>query len=96
VRSIQVEDDRTATILIENVQELPIEDEKTTVWSYWVDRYPLEILAYGDFNEDGLEEMLMRRQGARSVYVLTRDTPDGVFFVLNAEEHLCANYSGCN
>ena len=95
VRSIQVKDDKTATILIENVQEIPIEEERTTVWSYSVDRSPLEILAYGDFNEDGLEDMLMRRQGARNVYVLTRDTPDGVFFVLNAEEHLCLDYSGC-
>ncbi len=96
VRSIQVKDEKTATILIENVQEIPIEEEKTTVWSYWVDRTPLEILAYGDFNEDGLEDMLMRRQGARNVYVLTRDAPEGVFFVLNAKEHLCLDYSGCD
>ena len=95
VRSIQVKDDKTATILIENVQEIPIEEERTTIWSYWVDRYPLEILAYGDFNDDNLEDMLMRRQGARSVYVLTRDTPDAVFYVLNAEEHLCQIYTGC-
>ena len=95
VRSIQVKDDKTATILIENVEEVPIEGDKTTVWSYSVDRNPLEILAYGDFNGNGLEDMLMRRQGARSVYVLTSDTPDGVFFVLNAEEHLCPDYSGC-
>ncbi len=95
VRSIQVKDDKTATILIENVEEVPIEGDKTTVWSYSVDRNPLEILAYGDFNGNGLEDMLMRRQGARSVYVLTRDTPDGVFFVFNAEEHLCPDYSGC-
>ncbi len=95
VRSIQVKDDKTATILIENVQEIPIEEERTTVWSYWVDRYPVEILAYGDFNEDGVEDMLMRRQGARNVYVLTRDTPEVVFYVLNAEEHLCPDYSDC-
>ncbi len=95
VRSIQVKDDKTATILIENVQEIPIEEERTTVWSYWVDRYPVEILAYGDFNGNGLEDMLMRRQGARNVYVLTRDTPEAVFYVLNAEEHLCPDYSGC-
>ncbi len=94
-RSIKVEDDKTATILFEYVEEVPVEEEKTTIWSYSVDRSPLEILAYGDFNEDGLEDMLMRRQGARNVYVLTRDTPDGVFFVLNAEEHLCPDYSAC-
>ncbi len=94
-RSIKVEDDKTATILFEYVEEVPVEDEKTTIWSYSVDRSPLEILAYGDFNEDGLEDMLMRRQGARYVYVLTRDTPDGVFFVVNAEEHLCPDYSSC-
>ena len=95
VRSIQVKDDKTATILFEYIEEIPFEEEKTTVWSYSVDRSPLEILAYGDFNEDGVEDMLMRRQGARNVYVLTRDTPEGVFFVLNAEEHLCPDYSGC-
>ncbi len=94
-RSIKVEDDKTATILFEYVEEVPVEDEKTTIWSYSVDRSPLEILAYGDFNEDGLEDMLMRRQGARYVYVLTRDTPEAVFYVLNAEEHLCPDYSGC-
>ena len=95
VRSIRVKDDKTATILFEYIEEVPIDDKKTTVWSYSVDRSPLEILAYGDFNEDGMEDMLMRRQGARSVYVLTRDTPDGVFYVLNAEEYLCPNYSSC-
>jgi hypothetical protein len=94
-RSTIVEDDKTATILFEYVEEIPIEETKTTIWSYSVDRNPLEILAYGDFNEDGLEDMLMRRQGARSVYVLTRDTPDAVFHVLNAGEHLCPKYTDC-
>ncbi len=94
-RSITVEDDKTATILFEYVEEIPVEETKTTIWSFSVDRNPLEILAYGDFNGDGLEDMLMRRQGARNVYLLTRDTPDGVFFVLNVGEHLCRNYSGC-
>ena len=96
VRSIQVKDDKTATILFEYIEEIPFEEEKTTIWSYSVDRNPLEILAYADFNEDGVEDMMMRRQGARNVYVLTRDTPDGVFFVLNAEEHLCPDYTGCD
>ena len=94
-RSIQVEDDKTATILFEYVEEVPVQEEKTTIWSYSVDRSPLEILAYGDFNEDGLEDMLMRRQGARNVYVLTRDAPEAVFYVLNSEQHLCPDYSGC-
>ena len=94
-RSIKVEDDKTATILFEYVEEVPVEETKTTIWSYSVDRNPLEILAYGDFNEDGLEDMLMRRQGARSVYVLTRDTPDAAFYVLYVGEHLCLDYSGC-
>ena len=94
-RSIHVEDDKTATILFEYVEEVPVEETKKTIWSYSVDRIPLEILAYGDFNEDGSEDMLMRRQGARSVYVLTRDTPDGVFYVLNVREHLCPEYTGC-
>ncbi len=95
VRSIQAKDDKSATILIENIQEIPVEEERRTIWSYWVDRYPLEILAYGDFNGDGLEDMLMRRQGARIVYLLTRDTPEAVFYLINAEEHLCHNYYGC-
>jgi hypothetical protein len=94
-RSTIVEDDKTATILFEYVEEVPVEETKTTIWSYSVDRNPLEILAYGDFNEDGLEDMMMRRQGARSVYLLTRDTPDGVFYTLNVGEHLCPDYSGC-
>ena len=94
-RSIKVEDDKTATILFEYVEEVPVEEPKTTIWSYSVDRIPLEIVAYGDFNEDGLEDMLMRRQGARSVYLLTRDTHDTVFYVLNVGEHLCPDYTGC-
>jgi hypothetical protein len=94
-RSITVADDKTATILFEYVEEIPVEETKTTIWSFSVDRNPLEILAYGDFNEDGLEDMLMRRQGARSVYLLTRDTPDGVFYALNVGEHLCPDYTGC-
>ena len=94
-RSTIVEDDKTATILFEYVEEIPVEETKTTIWSYSVDRNPLEILAYGDFDEDGLEDMLMRRQGARSVYLLTRDTSDGVFYALNVGEHLCADYTGC-
>jgi hypothetical protein len=57
VRSIQVEDDKTATILFEYIEEVPIEGERTTIWSYSVDRNLLEILAYGDFNEDGQEEI---------------------------------------
>ena len=96
VRSIQVEDDKTATILIEHVEEVPIEAERTTVWSYSVDRNRLEILAYGDFNNDGLDDMLMRLQGAPRVFVLTRDSPDDVFYVLNAQEHLCADYHECD
>ncbi len=49
VRSIQVKDDKTATILVENVQEIPILEDKTPFLSFWVDRSPLEILAYGEF-----------------------------------------------
>ncbi len=92
VRSIQVEDDKTATILFEYIEVVPIEVKRTTIWSYSVDRNLLEILAYGDFSEDGQEDMLIRLQGAPTVFVLTRDTPDAVFYVLNAEEHLCPNY----
>lgn len=57
----------------------------------------LEILARGDFNQDGLEDLLIRvtanviegTWGTTEVYTLTRDTPDGVLWLLDAEKYIC-------
>lgn len=57
----------------------------------------LEILARADFNEDGLEDLLIRIDagategtwGTTKLYTLTRDTPDGVLWMLDAERHIC-------
>ncbi len=58
----------------------------------------LHILARADFNDDGLEDLLLRVNagviggtwGTTRVYVLTRDRPDGVLWVIDAERYLCS------
>lgn len=57
----------------------------------------LEILARADFNEDGVEDLLIRvtangiegTWGTTEVYTLTRDTPDGVLWLLDADNYIC-------
>ncbi len=65
----------------------------------------ITLIARGDFNHDGLEDLLIRsdmdymRGGAADVFVVTRDAPDSVLYVLNPEQHLCSAHSGdyrCN
>ena len=63
----------------------------------------LQILARADFNDDGLEDLLLRVNagaiggtwGTTKVYVLTRDRADGVLRVVDAERYLCSadNYT---
>lgn len=69
----------------------------TTDWSL----NTVELLARADFNGDGLEDILVRAGGrarggtlsATSLYLLSRDTDDSVFFVLGSEAHLCPTYT---
>ena len=60
----------------------------------------LELKARADFNGDGLEDLLLwvnagatgGTWGTTEYYLLTRDTPDGVLWVLDAKKELCFNY----
>ena len=74
-----------------------------TAW--WADR--LTILARADFDEDGLEDILILNSnwatdgnyGNSDIFLITRDSPDGVFWVLEAESHLnpefpCVEHDG--
>ena len=64
----------------------------------WEDH--IEILARADFNGDDFEDLILMTRsgatrgtyGATDVFLLTRETADSVFQVLNAERHLCDNY----
>ena len=58
----------------------------------------LEMLARADFNGDGLEDLLLMSHagavggtwGTTNLYVLSRESPDGVLWVLDAEKGLCS------
>ena len=66
----------------------------------------MEILARADFNGDGLEDLLLRVNagaiggtwGTTQNFLLTRDTPDGVLWVLGAEKKICSpvRYRPCD
>ena len=65
----------------------------------------MEILARADFNGDGLEDLLlMSRAGAiggtwgtTRLYLLSRESPDSVLWLLNAEKRLCSKrYYQCD
>ena len=61
----------------------------------------VELMARADFNGDGLEDLLVRTGGsarggthsATSLYLLSRETDDSVFFVLSSQSHLCPTYT---
>ena len=60
----------------------------------------VKILARADFDGDGLEDLLMWANagategtwGATEIYVLSRDRPGSVLWVLDAYEYLCREY----
>ena len=60
----------------------------------WADR--LTILARADFSDDGVEDILILNSnwategtyGNADIFLITRDSPNGVFWVLEAESHL--------
>jgi len=86
---------KVETFLSMNVKrsrELQVETEG---WSDWI-----EILARADFNGDGLEDIVLINNsgatqgtyGATNVFLLSREAPEGVMRVLDAERYLCPKY----
>ncbi len=76
---------------------IEITPERETVVTRGGSRVSFEMLARGDFNRDGLEDLVVRvsrgaddvRLGAARLFVLSRDQPDGVLRVIDAAAHLC-------
>lgn len=60
----------------------------------------MEIVARGDFNRDGLEDLLLKviagatggTWGWTELSLLSRESPDGVLWMLDAEQGLCRRY----
>ena len=63
-----------------------------------INRIHIEILGRADFNDDGVEDIFLRsivkakegRWGAHKLFTLIRDEPDGVLWVLDAEDYVCS------
>lgn len=79
----------------------PINVEVTSPYEMIVesedDLIHIDILGRADFNDDGLEDIFLRsivkakegRWGAEDLFTLVRDQPDGVLWVLDAEDYVC-------
>ncbi len=71
-----------------------------------IDLIHIEILARADFNLDGLEDLFVKstakakegRWGDDALFTLSREEPDGVLWVLNAERYICSleTYHPCD
>ena len=84
----------------EPLAELEVISDHKMEFKTDLDKVDLEILAQGEFNGDGLGDILLRSRvsvlggtwGGTELFLLTRDAPDGVMWVVNAEHHLCAKH----
>ena len=64
------------------------------------ERLTLQIVARADFNNDGMEDQMLRVNsgavggtwGTTEIILTTRDSPNGVLWVLDAEKSLSPNY----
>ena len=66
----------------------------------------LEIMARGDFNDDGVQDLLLwvhasatgGTWGTTTFFKLSRETPDDVLHVINADDYLCSieTYQPCD
>lgn len=76
-----------------------ISQESLEIRTYYEWIY-IDILARGDFTADGIDDMLVRakvagvdsRWGATDLFVLSRDTADGLIRVVDPEAYLCLDY----
>ena len=87
----------------EDIERVEVTNEdKLIVWTpgWWV---KMSLVARGDFNSDGLDDILLVSHGgategtygAADLYVLTRDKYGAVLRVINAKRYLCQRYTGC-
>ena len=84
--------DTILSINVESSREIIVETEG---WRDWI-----EILARGDFDGDGLEDLLLINNngategtyGATDIFLLSREAPESVMWVLDAERYLCPKY----
>ena len=70
------------------------------------DDIEIEILARADFNDDGVEDLYLDvtvkskegRWGDSALFFVTRESSDGVLWVLNADKHICSpvSYRPCD
>ncbi len=87
----------------EDIERIEVANEDSLiVWTLgW--RVKMSLIARGDFNSDGMDDILLVSHGGATegtmrgadLYVLTREKPAAVLRVLNAQEHLCPDYTGC-
>ncbi|MFQ5783611.1 MAG: hypothetical protein ACE5H8_02155 [Alphaproteobacteria bacterium] len=77
----------------------PINDYQLEVETE-LDIIEIEMLGRGDFDDDGSEDLFMKidtkskegRWGDDTTFLATRDSPDGVLWVLDADRYLCRKY----
>ena len=90
--------DRPFDVLVTNPYKMIIESES--------DLIKIDILGRADFNDDGLEDIFVKavvkpkegRWGNHQFFTLGRDEPDGVLWVLDAEDYVCSpeRYRPCS
>ena len=87
----------------DEIERLKVTDKNSLIiWTVaW--RIEMTFVARGDFTVDGLDDVLLLASGGATegtmggagLYLLTRDKPGAVLRVIDAERHLCPNYTGC-
>ncbi len=74
-------------------------DGEMTVWTTgWM--VQLTVVARGDFTDDGVDDMLLLANGGATegtygttrLYLMSRNKPDTVLHVINAEQEFCPDY----
>ncbi len=83
-----------------DVGEIEIIDENEMIARTDFDETQFRIIARGDFNGDHLDDILIEvgikwlesRYGGTELFVMTREAPDAVLYVLDAKRHLCSGY----
>lgn len=90
--------DRPFNVMVTSPHKIIIESD--------FEKFTIEILGRADFNDDGLEDIFVKtivkakegRWGSQQFFTLVRDEPDGVLWVLDAEDYVCSpeSYHKCD